>query len=462
MFVPFKIIKNVRIRSSKLYNPEEYKALLRLGVPITVGQIGMTIQGLADTIMVGRHSTAELAAAGFVNNLFMLAILLCVGFTMGAISQLGSTYAQGRKGDMVSLLKSSLVADGMQCLVVMILMGAFYVAMPYLGQPEELLPLMKPYYLILFVSLPFISMAGGMRLFFDSKGDTWVSMAITLAGNVWNIVFNVLWIFGLCGFPEMGLIGAGWATLTSRIVMLLLYAGFYFLMPRYREYRNLWRTEHAKRSDVMLMNRLGWPTGIQQGMEAAAFSLCAILLGWIGASALAAHQVMLNVAMTIYLFYIGIGSAVSIRVSNFLGLADRDGIRRAATSGFQLIMTIGIITSSIMIMIRHNIGGLFTDSQEVSDIVSTLVWPMIFYQFGDGTQTNYVNVLRGLGDVKPLMRYSFIAYIVISLPLSYLFGNLLRLGAFGVWMGFPVSLTTAAILYVRRYRKVMKNFTEKY
>jgi MATE family multidrug resistance protein len=244
--------------------------------------------------------------------------------------------------------------------------------------------------------------------------------------------------------------------------MLLLYAGFYFLMPRYREYRNLWRTEHAKRSDVMLMNRLGWPTGIQQGMEAAAFSLCAILLGWIGASALAAHQVMLNVAMTIYLFYIGIGSAVSIRVSNFLGLADRDGIRRAATSGFQLIMTIGIITSSIMIMIRHNIGGLFTDSQEVSDIVSTLVWPMIFYQFGDGTQTNYVNVLRGLGDVKPLMRYSFIAYIVISLPLSYLFGNLLRLGAFGVWMGFPVSLTTAAILYVRRYRKVMKNFTEKY
>jgi MATE family multidrug resistance protein len=422
----------------------------------------MTIQGLADTIMVGRHSTSELAAAGFVNNLFMLAILLCVGFTMGAISQLGSTYAQGRKGDMVSLLKSSLVADGMQCLVVMILMGAFYVAMPYLGQPEELLPLMKPYYLILFASLPFISMAGGMRLFFDSKGDTWVSMTITLVGNVWNIVFNVLWIFGLCGFPEMGLIGAGWATLTSRIVMLLLYAGFYFLMPRYREYRNLWRTEHAKRSDVMLMNRLGWPTGIQQGMEAAAFSLCAILLGWIGASALAAHQVMLNVAMTIYLFYIGIGSAVSIRVSNFLGLADRDGIRRAATSGFQLIMTIGIITSSIMIMIRHNIGGLFTDSQEVSDIVSTLVWPMIFYQFGDGTQTNYVNVLRGLGDVKPLMRYSFIAYIVISLPLSYLFGYLLGLGAFGVWMGFPVSLTTAAILYVRRYRKVMKNFTEKY
>jgi MATE family multidrug resistance protein len=191
-------------------------------------------------------------------------------------------------------------------------------------------------------------------------------------------------------------------------------------------------------------------------MEAAAFSLCAILLGWIGASALAAHQVMLNVAMTVYLFYIGIGSAVSIRVSNFLGLDDNAGIRRAATSGFQLIMLLGIVTSSIVVLLRHHISGFFTDSEEVSAIVSTLVWPMMFYQFGDGTQTNFVNVLRGLGDVKPLMRYSFVAYIVISLPLSYLFGNLLGFGALGVWMGFPISLTTAAVLYYVRYRKVMR------
>jgi MATE family multidrug resistance protein len=439
----------------KLFHPQEYKTLLRLGVPITVGQIGMTIQGLADTIMVGRHSTAELAASGFVNNLFMLAILLCMGFTMGAISQLGSSYAQGCKGRMVSLFKSSLVADALQCLVVMVLMGAFYIAMPHLGQPEELLPLMEPYYLIIFASLPFVSLAGGFRLFFDSKGDTWVAMSITLIGNVWNIVFNALWIFGLCGFPEMGLIGAGWATLTARIVMLLLYIAAYFFMPRYAEYRNLWRTEHSKRKDIATMNHLGWPTGIQQGMEAAAFSLCAILLGWIGASALAAHQVMLNVAMIVYLFYIGIGSAVSIRVSNCLGLNDNAGIRRAASSGFQLIMLLGIITSSIVVMLRHHISGLFTDSDEVSAIVSTLVWPMMFYQFGDGTQTNFVNVLRGLGDVKPLMRYSFVAYIVISLPLSYLFGNVIGLGALGVWMGFPISLTTAAILYYTRYRKVM-------
>lgn len=440
-----------------IYYPKEYKSLLRLGIPITIGQIGMTVQGLADTIMVGRHSTAELAAVGFVNNIFFLAILLCMGYTMGAISQLGAKYAQGRKGDMVSLLKSSLVADGMQCVLVMAAMAVFYAAMPHMGQPDELLPLMKPYYLILLASLPFVSIAGAYKQFFDAKGDTWVSMAITLVGNVWNVVFNALLIFGLCGFPELGLIGAGWATLSSRVIMLLLFLATFFLMPQYAEYRKIWhKTSSVRKEYALLLNRLGWPTGIQQGMEAAAFALCAILLGWVGASALAAHQVMLNISMVVFLFYIGIGSAVSIRVSNHNGLRNYDGINRSATAGLQLILFIGLIISSIIVIYRHDIAAVFTDSREVSDIVATMVWPMVLYQIGDGMQCNYGNTLRGLGDVKPLMNYSFIAYIVISLPCSFLFCNVLGLGALGVWMGFPISLTTAGILYLRRFRRVMR------
>jgi MATE family multidrug resistance protein len=441
------------MRLRDIYYPNEYKALLRLGLPITVGQIGMTLQGVADTVMVGQHSTAELAAVGFVNNIFMLAILLCVGFTMGAISQIGSSYARGRKAEVVALLKSSLVADGLQCLCVVAAMVAFYLAMPYIGQPVELLPIMQPYYLILLASLPFVSVAGGYRQFFDCKGDTWVSMAVTLAGNAWNIIFNALLIFGLCGFPEMGLVGAGWATLSSRIVMLLLYMAAYHLMPRYAEFRSLWRGARVSRQSVLTLSRLGWPIGVQQGMEAASFSLCAIMLGWVGASALAAHQVMLNVAMIIYLFYIGIGSAVSIRVSHFSGLADRSAIRHSASAGFQLILLVGLVMSSIVVLLRHDISALFTDSADVASIVVGLVWPMMLYQVGDGMQTNYSNVLRGLGDVKPLMRYSFVAYVVISLPCSYLLGIVCGLGAFGVWMGFPFGLTTAGLLYLKRYRE---------
>jgi MATE family multidrug resistance protein len=445
------------MKLSDFYDPREYRALVRLGLPITVGQIGMTIQGLADTMMVGQHATAELAAAGFVNNLFTLAILLSMGYSMGAVSQIGAYHAQGRRSTMLSLFKASLVADTLQCLCIVAAMIGLYAALPYLGQPAELLPLMRPYFIILLVSLPTVTLGGAFKQFFDSMGDTWVSMIITLIGNIWNVVFNALWIFGLCGFPELGIVGAAWATLTARVVMLLLYVGFFLLHKKYQIYRVLWRTETMQRMHIGVLNRLGWPIAIQLGMETASFSLCAILLGWVGTTALAAHQVMLNVAMIIYLFYIGVGSAVTIRVSNYHGLSDRLGERRAAHSGYQLILLVGIVASSIVFYFRYHLAALFTDNAEVTETVALMAWPLILYQLGDGMQTNYVSALRGLGDVKPLVRYSFIAYIVVSLPLSYLFGIVFQWGAFGIWMGFPFGLTLAGILYLRRFVSHYRN-----
>ncbi len=447
------IVMNVR----QLFYPQEYKPLLRLGMPIIIGQIGMTVQGVADTIMVGRHSTQELAAAGFVNNLFTLAILLCIGYSMGAVSQIGSYYTQGRRREILTILKSSFWADLSQCFFIVLCLLGLYFALPRLGQPEELLPLMRPYFLILLVSLPLITSCSAFRQFFDCLGDTWVSMIIMLVGNVWNIVFNWFLIFGKGGFPELGIDGAAWATLTSRLVMLILYILIFFFTPRYAEYRRYWRTEHHTKREIILLNRLGWPIAIQMGMETASFSLCAILLGWVGTAALAAHQVMLNVSMMVFMFYIGIGSAVAIRVSNYKGLGDFGGVRSAAHAGWHIIFILGVIASVAIFYWRYDISALFTDSDDVAAIVTTLVWPMVLYQLGDGIQTNYVNALRGLGDVKCLVYYSFIAYVIVSLPLSYLFGITMGWGAFGIWMGFPFGLTIAGVLYLFRFRKVGKH-----
>ncbi len=447
------ILMNIR----PLFYFQEYKSLLRLGVPIIIGQVGMTVQGVADTIMVGRHSTGELAAAGFVNNLFTLAILLCIGYSMGAVSQIGSCYTQGRRREIVTILKSSFVADLSQSLFIVLCLLGVYFALPWLGQPEELLPLMRPYFLILLVSLPVIMACSAFRQFFDCLNDTWVSMLIMLIGNIWNIVFNWFLIFGKCGFPELGIDGAAWATLTSRLAMLVLYVLIFFFAPRYVEFRHYWRTERHKKREVALLNRLGWPIAIQMGMETASFSLCAIMLGWVGTAALAAHQVMLNVSMMIFMFYIGVGSAVAIRVSNYKGLDNYAGVRTAAHAGYHIIFVLGVIASITVFCLRQDISALFTDSDEVAAIVTTLVWPLVLYQLGDGIQTNYVNALRGLGDVKRLVYYSFVAYVIISLPLSYLFGIALEWGAFGIWMGFPFGLTSAGVLYVLRFRKISRH-----
>lgn len=435
----------------RLYFPKEYKALTRLGIPITIGQVGLTMQNLADNVMVGQHSTEELAAAGFINSMFILVLLVSTGFTMGAISQIGALYSQGNKPRIAAVLKSSLLADVVQSLLLCMVLVGLYFALPYMGQPDELVPLMQPYLVIQICSLPLMAAAGAFRQFTDSINDTSVAMFTMLAGNVWNILFNWLLIFGEWGFPEMGIQGAAWATFSSRVLILVLAVGTFLLRPKYREYVRLWREAKVTRSDLLLLNRLGWPIGIQLGMEVASFALVAIFIGWLGTTTLAAHQVMLSMTNLIFMFYLGIATAVSIRVSNYNGLHDLRGVRQAAFAGYEMILCIGVVLSTLAFVVRGEISGLFTDSAEVAAIVSTLIIPLILYQLGDATQVTFSNALRGIGDVKKLMKYSFIAYILISLPASYVMGIAMGWGALGVWMGFPIGLSTAGALYLRRF-----------
>lgn len=443
----------------KFYYPKEYKALARLGIPITIGQVGITLQNIVDNIMVGQHSTNELAAAGFVNNMFILALLLTIGYAAGAVPRIGSLYTQGKKKQIVTVLKSSIITDSLQGIIVALALVGLYVGLPYMGQPEELLPLMRPYLVIQILSLPFMVVTGSFKQFTDSINDTSVSMAIMLIGNVWNVFFNWVFIFGELGFPEMGIIGAAWSTFSSRVLMLIIYVCVFFYWPKYKQYVEYWHKTKANKKEMLVLNRLGWPIAVQMGVETASFSLTSIIIGWIGTTTLAAHQVMINMANFIFMFYIGVSTAVSIRVSNYNGLKDISGIRHAAFAGYQMILSLGIILSIFAFVFRHDISQLFTDSDEVAEIVAVLAYPLILYQLGDGMQVTFANALRGVGDVKKLMKYSMLAYIVISLPLSYFMGVTLGWGAFGVWMGFPFGLTTAAMLYLRRFLGVTNKRT---
>ncbi|MCQ2288537.1 MAG: MATE family efflux transporter [Muribaculaceae bacterium] len=434
--------------------PKEYKALTRLGLPIMVGQIGLTFQNLADNIMVGQHSTEELAAVGFVNSMFLLGLLLTIGFSIGSVSQIGAFYAQGNDRRIVEILKSSIVANMLQGALIVLALVGLYFALPYMGQPEELIPLMKPYLVIQILSLPFMVSAGAFKQCCDSINDTSVGMITMLIGNVWNIVFNWLLIFGHWGFPEMGIEGAAWATASSRVLILILTAAVFFLRPKYKKYVKLWHTCKSSMKDVLLLNRLGWPIAIQMGLETASFTLVTIFLGWMGTNVLAANQVMLSLTNFIFMFYIGVSNAVTIRVSNYNGLNDIQGVRNAAFAGWQMIFVLGVILSIIAFSLRNYISLLFTDNAEVAAIVAVLAYPLVLYQLGDGTQVTFANALRGLGDVKMLIPYSFFAYIVISLPMSYIMGITLDWGALGVWMAFPFGLSIAAVLYLRRFLKV--------
>ena len=202
--------------------------------------------------------------------------------------------------------------------------------------------------------------------------------------------------------------------------------------------------------------RLGLPIAAQMGMEAASFSLTTIMVGWIGTTALAAHQIMITVSQLGFMVYYGMGAAVAVKVSNYNGAGDTANIRRVASSGFHLITVLGVITSVIVFVMRNHIGTLFNDEATVVMMVAQLTTPFILYQIGDGMQCNYANALRGITDVKPMMLFAFIAYFVISLPAGYIFGFVLDYGLPGVWMSFPFGLTSAGVMFYLRFRRTLR------
>lgn len=436
---------------NRLYT-QHYKALFTLGIPIIIGQIGIIILGFADTLMIGHYGTNELAAASFVNNMFTLAIIFATGFSYGLTPVVGSLFGRGESRMVGRVLKNSLFANTLLALLLTAIMAVLYANLHRLGQPEELLPLMRPYFIVLLISLLFVLLFNGFKQFADGITDTRISMWILLGGNLLNIIGNYILIYGKLGMPEMGLLGAGISTLTSRILMVVVFALFFFCSQRYRVYKEGFLQGMINRADFLHLNRLGWPVAMQMGMETASFSLSTVMVGWIGTTALAAHQIMLTVSQVCFMVYYGMGAAVAVRISNFHGQGNLPAVRRVAQSGFHLILLLAVCTSLPIFLLRHDIGYWFVDDAAVSLMVMQLIIPVMIYQFGDGLQCNYANALRGISDVKPVMYIAFVAYLLVSLPAGYLFGFVMGWGIVGVWMAFPFGLTTAGALYYWRFR----------
>lgn len=430
-----------------------YKALWQLGLPIVIGQIGVIVLSFADTLMIGHHSTDELAAASFVNNMFNMVIIFSTGFSYGLTPVVSGLFGRNQWEEAGNALKCSLLANFLLGLLVTLGMGVLFLNVEKLGQPAELMPLIKPYFLILLASLVFMSLFNAFKQFTDGITDTKTSMWILLGGNLLNILGNWVLIYGKLGFPELGLLGAGISTLFARIVMLLVFVRIFATSARFEKYRKGFRRIRlsGKRMDDLFS--LGWPVALQMGMETASFNLSTIMIGWLGVVALASHQVMLTISQLAFMVYYGMGAAIAIRVSNFRGQNDWVNVRRSAYAGFHIIMGLALFFCCLLYALRHHFGGWFTDSEEVSATVAVLIIPMLLYQFGDGMQIAFANALRGISDVKPMMAIAFIAYFMISLPIGYLLGFVVGWETFGVWMAFPFGLTSAGTMFWLRFRK---------
>lgn len=430
-----------------------YRALISLGTPLIIGQIGVVLQNFADTLMIGHHTTVELAAASLVSNIFILGLLMAMGFALCMTPLIGKAYGQGDTDSIGATVKNGLAVNTMAAVVLMTVYTVLYFFLDKLGQPAELLPYVRPYYIINLISIPFVCWVNSLKQLFDATTDTKTPMWILLGGNALNIAGNWMLIYGHCGLPEMGITGAGLSTLFARVTMFVAIALSFAFSARHRIEREAFRSCSVNRSGMRSLITLGTPISLQMGMESGAWSLCSIIVGWIGTNALAGHQIMLTISQLFFQFYYALASAVAIRVSLFHGQHDYTAIRRTAWAGCHLNFMIAIVVSVPVVIFRDSIGMLFTSSPQVAAEVAGAIVPLIVYQFSDGLQCTFSNAMRGLAYVRPAMLVAFLSYFVVSLPLAYVFCISIDGGLVGVWFSFPFGLTIAGLLYYHFYHR---------
>jgi MATE family multidrug resistance protein len=325
-----------------------------------------------------------------------------------------------------------------------------------MGQPDDVVTLAIPYLSIIAISIIPTMIFQTYRQFAEGLQRTRVAMIIVVGSNLLNIVLNYILIFGKYGFPEMGLNGAGWATLISRVVMAFSMMLYVYYGKKYQAYKAGFSIGNYSRSLINKMLHIGLPAGSQFIFEAGAFGLSAIMMGWLGTTALAAHQIAINLATISYMTTSGLGAAATIRVGNFWGQRDTNNLRASAFTMIGMAIIIMTAWALLFIFGRYFLPSLYIEDQPVIDLTASLLIIAAFFQLSDGIQVVTAGALRGLQDVKIPSLLIFVAYWIIALPLGYWLAFPLKMGANGIWIGLFLGLTLTATAMVVRFNKLSK------
>ncbi|MCL2716031.1 MAG: MATE family efflux transporter [Alphaproteobacteria bacterium] len=434
----------------------EFVETLRLAVPMMLTQLGQIAMTTSDLALIGRLGEDAVAAAALAHTVYFCNFTLGIGLVI-AVSPLA---AQAFARDNVRGLRRALRAG----LWLALLSSAPMMVSPLcggpilraLGQAPELAALAEHYLWGLAFgiapALGFVAMRGFMAAVNRPRPPLWIILAAIPA----NIVLVYCLIHGVCGLPRLGLQGAGVATSlvnfgTFVAAVAIVARGAPF--AHYHPFARLWRIDWA------LMRRLvaiGVPISSAMLMEYGVFASAAVLMGWIGTTALAAHQVALQITAVLFVLSLGIGMAATVRVAQARGRDDVEGIRRAGLVAGLMGAGTAVVLTVAVVMTRYSLARLFLGSAEVSrdavELSATLLLVGGTFFIADGLQTIMAGALRGLNDTRMTVLFAACGYWCVGFPLALLLGFGVRLGAIGVWIGLAVGTLVYAGLLILRFR----------
>lgn len=422
-----------------------------LALPVIGGQLGHMLIASADTIMIGGLGSRYLAAASIANGLFFLIAVIGIGVCIVISPLTAQAIGAQNSEDALSkrLHQGLLVAVWLGLLSMLALLGIAEL-IPYMQQQPETVPLAQSYLRILSYSLPFMMAYLAIKHFLDGFENVLPGMAVMGFMVVFHVVFNWVLIHGKLGFPAMELDGAGWSTVVARILGLGVIVAYVARSQRFGIYYR-WRTMLVHRwAEIKEILKIGIPSGMQYFFEVGAFAGALLLAGRISKEAQSAHQIALQIASVTYMFYLGISSAVSIRVGNALGRKDAASIRRAAWAAVLIGLGCVIVFVTNIVSFRHLLPWIYIQEEPVVLIAAQLLLIAAVFQLFDGIQAIVMGALRGMSDVVLPTVITFVAYWLIGLPAAWLFSEQLGWGVEGIWFGLTSGLAFSALLLCGR------------
>ena len=425
-----------------------------LAYPIMLSMLGQVMTGVADSVMIGWTGVTPLAASSFANIFFSIPLFFGIGVSYAITPLVAQAEGAYDDSSVISTLKNGALINVATGFILVALIFSIMPFMHSMGQPDEAVTLALPYLSIIAVSIIPTMIFQTYRQFAEGLQRTRVAMIIVVGSNLLNIALNYVLIFGKYGFPELGLNGAGWATLIARIVMAASMMLYIYYGRKFQAYKSGFSFGNYSRTLISKMLHIGLPAGLQFIFEVGAFGFSAIMMGWLGTTALAAHQIAINLATISYMTTSGLGAAATIRVGNFLGQKDRANMRASAFTMIGMAAFLMAAWALLFIFGRYFLPSLYIEDMSVINLTASLLIMAAFFQLSDGIQVVTAGALRGLQDVKIPSVLIFISYWIIALPLGYWLAFPLQLGAKGIWIGLSIGLALTATAMILRFNRL--------
>lgn len=434
----------------------EIKACLLLAVPLSGAQLAQAATAFVDTVMMGLLGSATLAAGGLGASIFQALLLISTGI-ISAISPLVATaYGSGQPLLIGKVVRQGLWLAVSLTLPIALLLWTTANWLPELGQDVATVNLAMPYLRsIVWGIFPALEFAV-LRSFVVALSDPRPVILIMAGGTCVNVIANYVLMFGKFGLPALGLAGIGWASSLSLWIMFGALTCYIVVQPRYQNYRVFNQLFQFERQVWQSLVQVGLPIGVLAAVETGMFTVTTLMMGHLGNTALAAHQIALQTSAITFMVALGISIATTVRVGQQSGQGNAAAARLAGGVGIGLSAGFMSIMGLLFWLFPEPIVALYLDlnnpaNREVVELGKRFLQVAALFQIVDGVQVCAAGALRGLKDTRIPMLVGILAYWGIGLTCGYLLGIQLGWGGIGLWWGLAIGLAIAAVILSWRF-----------